>query len=30
MYGSKVQRAKITYDEGREGWVLSDALTAGK
>jgi len=30
MYGSKAQRAKITYAEGREGWVLSDALTARK
>ena len=26
MYGSKAQRARITYSEGREGWVLSDAL----
>ena len=26
MYGSKAQRAKITYSDGREGWVLSDAL----
>jgi len=26
MYGSKAQRARITYGEGREGWVLSDAL----
>jgi uncharacterized protein YgiM (DUF1202 family) len=30
MYGSKSQRAKITYGEGREGWVLSDALTVRK
>ena len=30
MYGSKAQRAKIKYGEGREGWVLSDALTVRK
>ena len=27
MHGSKAQRAKITYDVGREGWVLSDAIS---
>jgi len=26
MYGSKAQRARIRYGEGREGWVLADAL----
>lgn len=26
MYGSKAQRARIRYGEGREGWVLYDAL----
>lgn len=30
MYGSKMQRARIRYGEGREGWVLSQALTANK
>ena len=30
MYGSKAQRARIRYGEGREGWVLSDALTVRK
>jgi len=29
-YGLKRKRAKIKYGEGREGWVLSDALTVGK
>lgn len=26
MYGSKAQRAKISYGKGKEGWVLYDAL----
>jgi predicted transcriptional regulator len=30
MYGSKVQRAKIKYSEGREGWVLADAIVSRK
>lgn len=29
-YGHKAQRAKIKYGEGREGWVLSDALAVRK
>jgi len=29
-YGHKAQRAKIKYGEGREGWVLSDALMVNK
>ncbi len=26
VYGSLTQRVKIQYDNGREGWVLYDAL----
>lgn len=26
MHGSRGQRAKIRYNEGKEGWVLYDAL----
>jgi len=26
MYGSRAQRAKIRYGEGKEGWVLYHAL----
>ena len=29
-YGLKRKQAKIEYGEGREGWVLSDALTVKK
>jgi hypothetical protein len=27
MHGSLVQRAKIRYGEGKEGWVLAHAIT---
>ncbi|MFC1919772.1 hypothetical protein ACFLWX_03165 [Chloroflexota bacterium] len=30
MYGSTAQRARIRYGEGREGWVLYDALVIGE
>lgn len=29
-YGLRRKRAKIRYDEGREGWVLAEALTVKK
>ena len=30
VWGSKARLAKIKYGEGREGWVLLDALTVKK